>query len=328
MPPKILVIRFSSIGDIVLTTPVIRALKTQFSGGEVELHFLTKTVNRDILAANPYIDQLHTIDRKIAEVSARLKRERFTYVIDLHRNLRSFQIKRLLGRPCHSVDKLDLRRLLYIYFKINLMPSKHIVDRYMEVVRPLGVTNDMRGLDYFLRPQDMVDPAALPVTHRQGYIAIVIGGKHAGKLYPLPLLVQLCKQLTLPVILLGGAGDQQRGDRIVEQTGSQVFNACGKFSLNESATLVRDAQCVISNDTGLMHIASAFHKKIISLWGATVPQFGMYPYLPGPGSHMLEAVSADRPYSKHGGKALFKAPYNCWTGLEPEKIVQAVHSGA
>jgi ADP-heptose:LPS heptosyltransferase len=324
MREKILIVRFSSIGDIVLTTPVIRTIKTQFNNGDVELHYLTKREHKSILQANPYIDNLHTIERRVSEVTTRLKQYRFSYVIDLHRNLRSFQVKLALGRPSLTLDKLDLRRFLYINFKINMMPDNHVVDRYMDVVRPLGIVNDMQGLEYFLGAQDEVVPACLPASHRDGYVAIVIGGKHTGKLYPLDLVASVCQKLDSPIVLLGGSGDRARGEWVVQHTSDKVFNACGKFSLNQSAALVRDALCVISNDTGLMHIATAFKKKVISLWGATVPQFGMYPYLPGPGSKILEAEGIQRPYSRHGGKAIFRAPYTYWSGLEPEKIIQAV----
>lgn len=328
MTKKILIIRFSSIGDIVLTTPVIRAIKNQFNHGVVEVHYLTKSIYEPILSANPYLDKLHTIKRNAGEISGLLREQQYDYVIDLHSNLRSFLVKRALGRHSRTLDKLDLRRLLYIRFKINFMPNRHIVDRYMDVVKPLGVKNDMRGLDYFLRPQDEIDPLGLPVLHRDGYIALVIGGKHTGKLYPVELLIQVCQHLDSPVVLLGSAGDRARGEAIVRQVGDKVFNACGLYTLNESAALIRDAQFVISNDTGLMHIATAFRKKIISLWGATVPEFGMYPYMPGEGSQILEAESPQRPYSKHGGKALFKSPYTCWSGLEPEKIILAAQGNA
>lgn len=323
MTKKILIVRFSSIGDIVLTTPVIRAVKTQFNDGDVDVHYITKSIYAPILAANPYISRLHTIQDNVSEVSNLLRHEHYDFVIDLHNNLRSFQLKTALQRPVLSLDKLDLRRFLYIRFKINLMPDNHIVDRYLNVVSPLGVKNDMRGLDYFLRAQDEIEFQTLPEKHRKGYIAMVIGGKHSGKLYPVELLVKVSRELSLPIILLGGPTDRKRGEMIVEQVGNKVFNACGLYSLNESATLVRDAEFVISNDTGLMHIATAFRKKIISLWGATVPEFGMYPYMPGEGSQILEAKSPQRPYSKHGDKALFRKPYSCWTGLEPENIILA-----
>lgn len=324
MPHKLLVIRFSSIGDVVLTTPVIRALKMQYRHGDVELHFLTRARHREILAANPYIDKLHCIEHHISEVYHALQAERFDYVIDLHASLRSFMIKRRLGRPCRTLDKQTLRRFLYVYFKINLLPRRHIVDRYFDVLRDLAVVNDQQGLDYFLSVDDERALTALPASHRRDYLAIVIGGQHAGKRYPFDHLCALCRQIDIPVVLLGGPTDQRRGEAIVQQVGAKVFNACGRFTLNESAVLLREAQCVISNDTGLMHIASAFHKKIISLWGATVPEFGMSPYLPGSGSRILEAVSPQRPYSRHGGKQPFRAAYNCWTGLEPDKILQAL----
>lgn len=326
MTDKILIVRFSSIGDIVLTTPVIRTVKQQYQHGDVELHYLTKQDYRSILEANPYINQLHSIKRRVSEVVDHLKAQNYKYVIDLHNNLRSFQLKMALGQPSFSLSKLSMRRWLFINLKINVMPKTHIVDRYMQVVAPLGVVNDNLGLDYFLRPQDEVDPTALPASHQQGYIAIVIGGQHQGKLYPKDLLVEVCRQLAAPIILLGGPEDRKRGEWIAQQVGEQVFNACGSFTLNQTATLVRDAQCVISNDTGLMHIAAAFKKKVISLWGATVPEFGMYPYLPGTGSQILEAQSWRRPYSKHGKKAWLSPAYTCWKGLEPARVVAAVQA--
>jgi heptosyltransferase-2 len=323
MKKKILVIRFSSIGDIVLTTPVIRTLKQQLDHGDVEIHYLTKRKFADILAANPYIDQLHSIERKVSEVAEQLKQQQFDTVIDLHNNPRSFQVKRLLQRPSYSVNKEILRRWFYIKTGINLLSGSHIVERYMKTVAPLGVHNDQLGLDYFLRAEDEIDPQRLPASHRQQYIAVVIGGKHQGKLYPEDLVASVCRQLNTPVILLGDKEDQARGEWIAQQGGEAVYNACGQYTLNQSACLIRDAACVITNDTGLMHIAAALKKKIISLWGATVPEFGMTPYLPGPGSQILEAVSSQRPYSRHGQKPWFKKHYNCWHGLEPEKIVAA-----
>ncbi len=322
---KLLLIRFSSIGDIVLTTPVIRCTKQQANGGDVEIHFLSKKKYQSILQTNPYIDQLITIEKSVSEVADRLKAEKYDYIIDLHHNLRSRHVKTLLSCPAYTFKKLSLKKWLFATFKINLLPNVHVVDRYMETVKPLGVHNDNQGLDFFISNEDKLDKHSLPETHQQTYIALVIGGQHPGKLYPTEKIIEVCQRFEQPVILLGGPEDNERAEVIATAVGDKVFNSCGKYSLNQSATLVRDAECVITNDTGLMHIAAALKKRVISIWGATVPQFGMYPYLPGPGSQILEpAEECDRPYSKLGNKTFYKAAYNCWKGLEPERIVATV----
>ena len=142
MALKILVIRFSSIGDIVLTTPVIRALKQQLPGARV--HFLTKLRFEPVLKSNPYIDKLWLYDQNFNEIIPRLKAERFDYIVDLHKNFRSTYVRLLLGRPSGSFNKLNIRKWLIVNFKWNFLPGIHIVDRYFRAVQKLGVNNDGR----------------------------------------------------------------------------------------------------------------------------------------------------------------------------------------
>lgn len=271
---KILIIRFSSIGDIVLTTPVIRCLKRQVDG--VEVHYLTKKTFNSILANNPYLDKIHLLNDKLSETIGELKAEKFDYIIDLHNNLRTSLIKLRLNVKTKSFNKLNFKKFLLVNFKINSLPPIHIVDRYLETVSFLGVKNDGSGLDYFFNHE--YDLANLLPSSQQQYIGLVIGAQHATKRLPVYKLIEICKDLNQPVLLLGGKDDAERGEEILQKSGGFVFNGCGKFTLDESAFLVKNAQQIITHDTGLMHIAAAFNKKIISVWGNTVPEFGMYPY--------------------------------------------------
>ena len=271
---KILVIRFSSIGDIVLTTPVIRCLKQQLKGAEI--HYLTKKNFENVLGANPYIDKLHFLNEKLSETISSLKAENFDVIIDLHHNLRTLIIKTRLGIKSSSFDKLNWQKWLLVNLKIRKLPEVHIVDRYLETVAFLGVKNDEAGLDYFLNKEYDLS-SLIPASH-QKFIGIAIGAQHATKRLPQDQLLKLCRNLHYPVILLGGPEDALRADEICQQSGSHVFNGCGKFSLDQSAFLVRMANQIITHDTGLMHIAAAFNKPLISVWGNTVPEFGMYPY--------------------------------------------------
>ncbi len=273
---KILIIRFSSIGDIVLTTPVIRCIKKQLPG--TDLHFLLKKSYEPVLKYNPYIDQLHFYDNNLRETIAGLKKERFDFVIDLQKNFRSLKIKMALGVKSFSFDKLNFEKWLLVNFKINRLPKIHIVDRYLQAVKPLGVVNDGEGLDYFISAEDEAVISELPATHSNGYVGWVIGARHNTKMLPMDKMISIGKKIKSPVVLLGGKEDFERGAQLAIIDTNKFFNACGRFSLNQSAALVKYASKIITHDTGLMHISAAFGKEIISVWGNTVPEFGMSPY--------------------------------------------------
>lgn len=273
---KFLIIRFSSIGDIVLTTPVIRCLKQQVPDAEV--HFLVKDKFRSVVKHNPYIDKLHVLAHSWELMIEELKTEQYDYIIDLHNNTKTLRLKKALGKKSFSFYKLNIQKYFYTAFKINMLPKIHIVDRYLKTVTSFGVTNDGAGLDYFISPEEQIKKSDIPASHSAGYVACVIGAAHGTKRWPVHKWKEFCAELNHPVILLGGKEDAANGDAIAATDPVKIYNASGKFSLNESADLIRKSKLVISNDTGLMHIAAAYKRPVISLWGNTVPSFGMYPY--------------------------------------------------
>jgi len=318
--PKILVIRFSSIGDIVLTTPIVRCIKKQVK--DVQVHYLTKKAFLPVLENNPYIDKVYSIKSDIAEVAAELKKENYDFIVDLHHNLRTMQVKRLLKQKSASFPKLNIEKWLMVNLKINKLPPQHIVDRYFETVGLLNVKNDGNGLDYFIPKQDEVDLNSIPQSHNKGYIAFVIGAKHYTKQLPEHKIISICRMIDTPIILLGGVEDVKKGENIKQALGDKIYNACGKYNINQSASLIKQAQKVISHDTGLMHIASAFKKDIISVWGNTIPEFGMFPYLPGAGSHIIQVKGLNcRPCSKLGYKACPKKHFACMEQISEVDII-------
>jgi ADP-heptose:LPS heptosyltransferase len=138
----------------------------------------------------------------------------------------------------------------------------------------------------------------------------------------------LCNALDQPVILLGGQEDKQAGDIIAGQSSGLVLNCCGRFSINQSASLIKQARVVVSHDTGLMHIAAAFHKRIISIWGNTIPEFGMYPYLPGPASQIFQVEGLPcRPCSKIGFSTCPKKHFMCMNEMDEKQIASIVSRG-
>lgn len=328
---KVLIIRFSSIGDIVLTTPVVRALKQQLGA---EVHYLTKKGFRGIVSANPHINKVYAIEKKVSEVLPALKEEGYDYLIDLHHNLRSLQIKLALKAKAYAFDKLNWEKWLIVKLKQDRLPRKHIVDRYMGTVQPLGVENDGQGLDYFIPEDDEVEVGSFLSTNvlaaaqeAPRFVAFAIGAAHNTKRLPTDKIIAICQKISLPVVLLGGPGEAEEGQQIVAGAGGHVFNACGLLNLNQSASFVRQAYKVISHDTGLMHIAAAFGKDIISVWGNTIPEFGMYPYFPeGVGHNTTMEVKglSCRPCSKIGYQACPKGHFRCMRNISEESIVSVV----
>ena len=323
---KVLVIRFSSIGDIVLTTPVIRCLKKQLP--DVEIHFLTKYEYRHIAEPNPYISKVHLLKDNWEQLIAGLKTERFDYIIDLHKNLRTGKVKRALSiARAFSYDKLNWEKWLLTNFKINQMPGVHIVDRYMATVKSLGIANDELGLDYFIPESETVKESDIPMSHQAGFIGIVIGASYATKKLPLEKIIALCSLIEHPIILMGGPEDKLTGESIAATDPHKIYNACGKFTLNESADLVRRSKLIISHDTGLMHIAAAFKKPVISVWGNTVPAFGMTPYY-GKAQVLnarfeIEKLSC-RPCSKLGYQECPKKHFKCMNDISLTAIAEKV----
>ncbi len=314
MTKKILVIRFSSIGDIVLTSPVIRALHEQL---KAEIHVVTKKAFEEIYLNNPNVAKVLAIQSDVSEVERELRIEKYDFVVDLHHNIRSMQVKRICKpAPNASFPKLNIEKWLFVKLGIGKLPRTHIVDRYFEAVKSLGVINDGKGLDYFIPHHDQVDVSVLPQKFQNGYIAITAGAKFATKEMPVEKMIAVIKHLNRPVVILGGPGDSQKGELIASACGDLVFNSCGKFNLNQSASLIQQAEFVISHDTGMMHIAAAFKKKILSVWGNTVPEFGMYPYLPGEGSRIIEVKNLScRPCSKIGYDKCPKTHFRCMNDI-------------
>lgn len=308
---RFLIIRFSSIGDIVLTTPVIRTLSQQVEGAEV--HYLTKPAFASILAANPYVHKVHLLQESFSATMEELKAEHFDYVIDLHKNLRTLRVKSSLKTLSFSFDKLNRQKWLLVNFKRNKMPDLHIVDRYMATTESFDVKNDEKGLDYFIPENDEVDLKKLDPALEDGFIAFVVGAAHQTKRLEKEQMVDFCRKVKHPVVLLGGPENKEEGEEIAKRAGSrQVINACGFFSINQSASLVKQARVVVTPDTGLMHIAAAFGKNILSVWGNTVPGFGMYPYQPGEKSEILEIKGLScRPCSKIGFEKCPENHFKC-----------------
>lgn len=314
---KILVIRFSSMGDIIYTTPVVRCLKQQLPGAEV--HFLTKPAFRYIYDNNPYVDKLLLLNDSLSATVKEIKAGQYDYIIDLHSNLRTAIIKIRTGIKSSTYNKQRISKWLSLKLKLKLVKPVHLVERYLKTVQFLGVANDGKPIDYYIKKDHQLSEL-LPATH-QKYVAFVIGATHFTKRMPNEQVISICKKITLPLVLLGGNDVKANADEITRAAGSHVYNACGITSLDESVYLVSKAESIIGFDTGLTHIAEAFNKPIVSVWGSTVPELlGVQPYMVS--QSLIAGVELPcRPCSKFGRSACPLGHFKCMKDIDEAAIV-------
>ena len=162
------------------------------------------------------------------------------------------------------------------------MPDLHVVERYFDAVQSLGVTNDQRPSEFKINSSEIVDVRKTFGLDKFQFISVAIGAQFKTKQMPKELLISVLKEIEIPMILIGGTTDEELAKEIMTSLiGHKIYNACGQFSIQASASIVSQSLKVLTNDTGMMHIASCFNIPIVSVWGSTVPAFGMYPYYPG-----------------------------------------------
>jgi lipopolysaccharide heptosyltransferase II len=327
---KFLVIRFSSIGDIILTSPVVRCLKNQFDG-EAEIHFVTKNKFKYLVEHNPNITKVLTIKDKVSEITEELKAENYDFAIDLHNNLRSGQVKRRADGVSLSFQKLNLEKWLLVNLKVNKLPNEHIVNRYLKPLKYFDVAYDEKGLDYFL-PSDFSFEKAyeLGLPKTKPYVVFAIGGSFLTKRLPTHKIIEICQKLSHKVVLIGGPEDAETAKEIETKTGSNCVSLCGKISVHQSAWIIKNALGVISHDTGMMHIAAAFNKPLASVWGNTIPEFGMYPLMPLVDASPTEIFEVKnlgcRPCSKLGFEKCPKKHFKCMEEINSNQVAEFANS--
>ncbi len=288
---KVLVVQFSSLSNIVLASPVVRILKSEL---EYTLHFATRKELINSIEASPYLDKIHPFENSFKQLRRDLKKEKFDLVIDLDNSFKTRQLRKGVGAKTITFKKNHFRTWLMVNFKIDLLPNVHLTERYIKVLEPIGVKMDNLGLDFFIPEKDEVESDWLPKTHHDGYAVFAIGAEYGTRKLPLNRMIELCDRINKPIVLLGNKEDIETALQIEKffQRGSVqeeleieelnkksiIFNACGKFSVNQSASIISKSNWVFTHESIMMYIAAAFKKPIYSIWGNTLPSFGRYPY--------------------------------------------------
>ncbi len=323
---RILIIRFSSMSDILLTTPVIRAISQQIE--EAEIHFLVNSKNQDLLKANPRISKIHVFQGDTKATVEALKSENFDFIIDLQHSRRTKRICQQLNLPCSFLKTHSFKRWFFVRVKINTLPHHHLVERYFETAKALHVNNDHQGLEYYIPDNEQFDTDDLPVFFEDGYVAIILDAERNTQRIPTTKIVEVASILHKPVILLGSKEIKDIGQEIASQLGDRAYNACGEFSFNQCASLIQQSACVLTGDSVFMHIAAALGKPVCSVWGSTVPEFGKYPYMPGQRQmfRMFEMCSLKcRPCGQRGYKKCPRRHFRCMTKISATEIADWIN---
>ena len=307
---KILVIRFSAIGDILLTFPVVEALQHKYPSAEI--HFLTKPSNKSVLELLSGKVQPRFLQESLVQTVKQLRRERYDLVIDLHNNLRTFLLQVLMLKGSwNRFRKLNFQKWLLTSFKWNTLPKVHVVERYAQAakVNPTSVTLVVNNPAFDSLPSN--------------YVAWVLGATFSTKQYPLSKLIETIERLEMSIVLLGGEKENALASSLQAHFPS-IISLVGKTSLAEAALVLSKAKVVVTNDTGLMHLAAFYDKPMVCIWGNTVPEFGMYPFQKRPVFNAQVADLSCRPCSKIGHNTCPKGHFDCMLKQQSVEISEQI----
>ena len=311
---KILIIRLSSMGDILLTTPLIRSIKRQ--NPEVQIDFVLKEEFFELVQLNPNLKNIHLYSKQTFEKQILIKTlisNNYEMVIDLQNNIRSKEITKSLHCEVNRFDKKDFKKFLLVNFKINrLKNAPQIPVRYAEAA---GIELDNEGLDLFT---DNVANPRLDLNEK--YIGLCPGAKHFTKRWPKEYFIELGKKLEsagYKVVLFGGLNELELINEIANQLNAPI-NLCND-SILQTAANMKMCKAIYTNDSGAMHLACAVKVPVIAFFGSTVKEFGFYPYKAR--SMVLEVENLPcRPCTHIGRKSCPIIHFKCMKEITPDLL--------
>ena len=324
---RILCVRFSSIGDVLLTTPLVRALHRRHP--EAELYFVTKQAMAPLVIENPHLTRVIVLEphERITDLAHRLRPLGPTHGLDLHGSLRSVALRLLVPCRWSSYSKRKFARTTLISTKINLY-GKHmpVPERYFEAARGAGLDVDPDGgpPEFFLAPAARERVAAWLAERgldTQPFAALAPGAAHATKRWPVRHWRDLTKRLRdlgYGLVAVGGSADRE----LASTLGPDIVNAAGEFTLQETGACLARAAVLVSGDTGVMHMATGVGTRVVALFGPTVELFGFFPYAKR--AVVLERDLTCRPCSAMGTERCPLGHHRCLEDILPDQVAAAV----
>jgi lipopolysaccharide heptosyltransferase II len=328
--PNVLAVRFSSIGDVLLTTPLFRAIRLRYPDSRITV--LTKQENAPLLSHNPHLSRVIAIepDRSTTSVASELRAARYSHLLDLHDSLRSRVLRVLVPGNWSSYPKHRIARAALIHAKKNWYRDwRPVAERYFMAARRLGVAPDGRPPEFFLAAEAKAEVdqwlAASGIAQARPLIAVAPGAAHATKRWPLrhwhTLIGQLIRQ-GRDIVVVGGVGDQPVAAALTANNPTGVISAAGRFGLQGTGALLQRAVALVSGDTGVMHMATAVGTPVVALFGPTVREFGFFPYTLA--ARVVELDLSCRPCSSKGGPRCPLGHHRCLGDIGPELVDSAL----
>jgi lipopolysaccharide heptosyltransferase II len=328
--PRILVVRFSAIGDLILTTPLLRALRARHP--QAQITAVTRSALAPLLSGSPRLNEVIGWDpaTPFADLVADLKSRTFTHRLDLHGSLRSARLRWALGGRWGRYSKRRLARGVLIRTKRNIYRDRRpVAERYFDAARGLDVSPDGGPAELFLHREAMTAADAFLAEHELGHdrtlLAVAPGATHATKRWPERHWLALMGRLTArsDVVIVGSAEDAPLANRLAEAGGLRAASAAGRFDLQGTAALIKRSRALAAGDTGLMHMATALGIPVVALFGPTVEAFGFFPYHAR--ATVLERLDLDcRPCSAMGGARCPLGHHRCLEEILPDVVEGAL----
>jgi len=328
--PDVLVVRFSAIGDILLTTPLLRAIRTRHPGARISV--LTKQAYLPLLSHNPHVSEVLAVAPYdgLPAIAARIRAVRYSHLLDLHGNLRSRALRRLAPGDWKSCDMRRLERGLLILTKWDrYRDDVPVAERYFEAAKELEAEPDGGPPDFFIseeadcRADERL--TSLDLGRERPIVAVAPGAAHATKRWPIEHWVELIGRITptgADVAILGGPDDARTAGIIVDTAGPNVASLAGQLGLQETGAVIRRSEVLISGDTGVMHMATGVGTPVVALFGPTVRQLGFFPYRSP--SRVVELSLPCRPCSAHGTRSCPLGHHDCLRQVTPDLVYPAL----
>ena len=324
---KVLFIRFSSLGDVLLTTPIIRTFRTHFPNAEI--HFLTKKQFAPLLEYNPFIDTIISFDAEnesMLQLITRLQKERYTHIIDLHDKLRSALIKRFVrGKVFTYQKKHNYRKKLLKDHELKPMSST--VDLYASVLEKFDLSLDEKKLDFFLPENEEAIAASFLSSDKKRIVTISPGTSWHTKQYPSEYYKKIIRHLLdnydVRIVLIGTQQEKNLTTELAALSEKKILNLGGRTTLIESAILIKNSDLFISGDCGPMHIAAAFKVPQIAIFGPTHPKLGFAPL--NSNASVISLNIACSPCTLHGNNRCPESHFKCMMELSPDIVLDQVN---
>lgn len=330
---KILVFRLSAIGDIVLTTALLRNLRKTFPHAQID--FVVKKQFASLLQSVPYVSNVYEFDSKkglkgLFALRKMLAAQNYNALLDIHKNWRSLFVTSTIRGKRYVYKKMVLKRSLLVKFKINCYkPPRPVYLRFLDAAKPLGVNYDGEKTSIVV-PQEarefVKNQLAASGILAEKYVVLCPGASFSNKQYPVELLTQVAQQLlaqSQSIVLLGGEKEEKLCEEIMRNCKGNIANLAGKCNLTQSAAVLAGAAVTVANDTGMLHISEACGVPVVGLYGPTVEQFGYFPLLAQSKVAQVEELTC-RPCTKMGMNYCPKGTFACLKTIAPAQIVNFV----